>query len=131
MSAARIDSAGLVKVLDGRAEPDEVITAEDVQDAPKLARLFARTLSMVASLRRAWAPRRIDFEDVPVSTLAAEVSLAHGFNGRVRWWICGWQSSGTTAPILRESTATVSDANTLVLQSYVAGTVCIRVEEAG
>ncbi len=131
MSAARVDSAGVVKLLDGRATPEEVVSEADVREPAKLAKTMARILATVAAVRRAFAPSRIDFEDVPVSTAGAQVALGHGFNGRVRWWIVGWQSTGTTAPILRESAATVTDANTLYLQSYVAGTACIRVEEAG
>ena len=61
----------------------------------------------------------------------AEVALEHGLGGRVRWWICGWRSSGTSAPVLRESTSNVPNDTTLYLQSYVAGTACIRVEQAG
>lgn len=131
MSAAKVASDGAVTVLDGRGEPDEAVTADDAKDASKLARLLGRLLSDVAALRRAWAPRSIDFEDVTVSTAGAQVALAHNFGGRVRWWICGWQSSGTSAPVLRESSSVTTDENTLYLQSYVAGTACIRVEEAG
>lgn len=131
MSAAKVTSAGAVSRQDARAEPDENVTADDAADTAKLARMLTRLLATVARLQRAFAPRRIDFEDVAVSTAGAQVPLAHNFNGRVRWWICGWQSTGTSAPILRESSSTVTDANTLYLQSYVAGTACIRVEEAG
>lgn len=131
VSAAKIDAAGKVYLLDARADAEEAVTEADVQEPPKIARLLARLLSNVATLRRAWAPRRIDFEDVPVGTFGAQVSLGHGFNGRVRWWIVGWQSPGANAPILRESSTVVTDANTLYLQSYTAGTACIRVEEAG
>jgi hypothetical protein len=130
MSTAKVDSDGLVTVLDGRAEPEDVVTEEDVKDTAKLARILARLLSSVAILRRRFAPRRIDFEDVTVSTAGASVSLQHGFPGRVRWYVCGWQSAASTAPYLREDTDNSTD-QVLVLLSYVAGTVCVRVEEAG
>lgn len=129
MSAARIDSAGKVWNLDGRVEPDENITELDVQDPAKLSKLLGRVLASQATLRRNFVPRRLDFEDVAVGTLAAAVPLQHGLNGRVRWWIVDWTSSGTAAPVLRRGAAT--DSNTLVLESYVAGTATIRIEEAG
>lgn len=134
MSAAKVDSVGKVTNLDGRAETDEVVTEADVQDAKKLSRLLVRLLSTVATLRRQFAPRRIDFEDVPCFTLGTQIALQHNFNGRVRWWVVGWQSGGGSAYILRELAVAAPaspDANTLYLQSFTAGTACIRVEEAG
>ncbi len=130
MSAARIEADGRVKILDGKAEPDAVVTESDAKDPAKLARLLARLLKDIATVRRRFTAKRIDFEDVAVSTAGATVSLQHNLNGRVRWWLAGWQSSGTTAPILKES-ATATTAQTLVLMSYVAGTATIRVEGAG
>ncbi len=129
MSAARIDSSGAVAILDGMADPDEIITEDDVQDAKKLARYLARCLKQTAELQRRANPRRIDFEDVTVSTAGAVVSLEHGFGGRVRWWVVGWQSAAVTAPYLVESTTATTD-RTLVLRSYVAGAATIRVEAA-
>lgn len=129
MSAVRISSAAKVSTLDGRAQPDEVVTEADVQEPPKLARLLARLLKDTTALKRAFAPRRIDFEDVAVSTAGATVSLQHNFAGRVRWYLVGWSSTGTQAPILKEAAATT--ASTLVLASYVAGTATLRVESAG
>lgn len=130
MPATKINGTKITQ-LDARAGPDEVVTEDDAKQPAKLARMLGTLLTSMASLSRAWAPQRIDFEDVVVSTGGAQVTLAHGFNGRVRWWIVGWVSTGTTAPILRESSATATDANTLRLQSYVAGTACIRVEASG
>jgi hypothetical protein len=130
MSAARITADGHVTQLDARAGAREVLTEADVQDAAKLTRLLVRLLSDVAGLLRRANPSRIDFEDFPVSTAGAAVQLQHNMRGRVRWWIVGWQSSGTAAPVLKEDT-TATDANTLVLLSYVAGTATVRVEAAG
>lgn len=130
MSAAKVASDGTLYSLDGRAAPDEVMTSEDAKDPEKIARVLGRLLKENAELRRRWNPRRVDFEDVAVSTAGAVVSLQHGFAGRVRWWPVGWQSAASTAPYLREDTA-ASTADTLVLKSYVAGTVTVRVEEAG
>lgn len=129
MTAARIESDGRVVPLDGKAEPAEVVTEEDAKDPGKVSRLLARLLKENATLRRQYTPKQIDFVDVAVSTAGASVSLQHTFNTRVRWWLVGWRSAGTTAPILKEDT-TNTTATTLVLLSYVAGTACIRIEAA-
>lgn len=130
MSAAKVTSSGAVAVLDQRAEPDGVTTEADVKDPTKLARLLTATRATLALLRRRWAPRRIDFEDVTVGTSGLAVRLEHGFGGRVRWWVVGLVStSGTDAALKEDTTNTTKD--TLVLFSYVAATVVIRVEEAG
>ena len=126
MSAAKINGTTVTQ-LDGKAGPDEAVTENDVKDAAKLAKMLARVLATLAGLRRAWAPTTVDFEDVAVTTGGATVPFQHNFNGRVRWWVVGWQSAASTAPYLREDT-TLTTASTLVLKSYVAGTVTIRVE---
>ena len=127
--SARIDFAGRAYRLERPAEPDERVTEDDVKDAGKLARLLLRMLKDVGVLKRRFWPRRIDFEDQAVSTAGALVTLTHGFGGRVRWYLVDWESSGTSAPVLKRDSAT--DNNSLVLASYVAGTATIRVEEAG
>lgn len=128
MSSARIDSAGKVTTLDGKAEPDEVITEADVQDPAKLARRLGAMAKDLAMLRRAWAPRRLDFDEQTITAAGNTISLEHGFGGRVRWWVV----SSTTESLAGEN-ATLTTANTLVLNasSLVDGTCTIRVEEAG
>lgn len=130
MSAALIDSAGKVRVLDGKAGPDETVTEEHAKDPARVARILIRILATIAALKRAFSPKRIDYEDVAVLGSGALVQLQHGFGSRTRWWVIGWQSGGTAAPIFIESTA-LTTASTLVLQSYVAGTVTLRVESSG
>jgi hypothetical protein len=127
--AATVPASGVVRQLDRPASPDEVMSEVDAQNAVKLARVLLRILKDVATLKRRWWPDRIDFEDFPVSTAGATVTLNHGLGGRVRWWLVDWESSGTTAPILKRTSATTNDS--LVLASYVAGTATIRVEAAG
>ncbi len=130
MSAARIAADGTVTRLDGRADAEEIITDDDVKEPAKLTRLLSRILSNVAALKRVSAPRRLDFEDVVVSTAGASVPLQHNLNGRVRWSVVDWECATNVAPILRKD-ATNTTASTLVLLSYVAGTATIRVEAAG
>lgn len=101
-----------------------------MQEPAKLARLLCRILKDVAALRRRWAPRSVDFEDVVVGSTPTTHSFEHNFGGRVRWWVVGWTSLTSTAPILLES-GTAITSKTLVLLSYAAGTMTLRVEEAG
>ncbi len=130
VACAKVSSDGTITQLGGRAAPEEVLTEEDAKRPDKVARLLARLLADVAALRRRFSPRRIDYEDVPVLGTGAAVQFQHGFSGRVRWWVVGWQCASSVAPILKEDTdATTSD--TLVLNSYVEGTATIRVEEVG
>ena len=139
-AATRITGTGKVHSLDLRAEPDDIVHPDAAGDPQKLARLLTGVLASVNVLRKRFAPRRVDFED-QLCTTANTLRLAHGFGGRVRWWIIDWTSTGTPlvdsngdtvrvyAPMLVKTSA--SDANTLVLQSYISGTATIRIEEAG
>ncbi len=129
MSAAKVDSVGKVTRLDGKAEPDEVVTEANVQEPAKLARLLGRALSTIATLRRAWSPSRIDFEDCPVVVATGTtIHLEHGFGGRVRWWFID-MSSDSTAKV--NVAATTSNTLSLDITPAADGTVSIRVEQAG
>jgi hypothetical protein len=127
--SARIDSAGNVHQLDRPAEPDEILTEEDVQDAPKLARLLVRILKEVTTLRRRFWPRRTDFEDRTVSN-GTDLRLTHRFNSRVRWWVVDWVAE-TPGNAPQFETSADTDLNTLVLVVWNNGKVTIRVEAAG
>ncbi len=95
MSVARIESDSRVRQLDGKAEPDEVVTEEDAKEPSKVSRLLARLLKEVAALKRRHVTQRLDFEDVPVGGGGAVTQLAHHFGGRVRWSVVGWQTLAT------------------------------------
>lgn len=140
LGVAKVLLNGTVKKLDGSAEANQQVTAKDVQDPMNLAKLLTDMLADVARLKRRHYPRRMDFEDL-VCFANNDITMRHGFNGRVRWWVVEWASNGTPlvdsagntltikSPMLHKTTA--SDNNTLVLHSDVAGTATIRVEEAG
>lgn len=140
MPAAKISSSGVVRQLDGRKTSTQQLAPEHVQDPQRLARELNELRDKAAEQDRKHDPRRIDFEDL-VCTSANTLRLVHGFGGRVRWWVVDWTSTGTPlvdsvgdttnvySPMLVKTTAT--DANTLVLQSYVSGVATVRVEEAG
>lgn len=126
---ARI-SGSTVTQVDRPASPDAVVTEEDVKDPSKLARLVMSIAKDVAQLRRRFAPRRIDFEDVEVDNTGTTLyRFEHGFGGRVRWWPVDFEGAGATSAALARHSS--SDNDTLVLYSLEAGTATIRVEEAG
>lgn len=128
--SARIDSTGRAFQLDSRADVDEQITEADAENPARVARLLTRILKDVASLKRRWIPRRIDFEDIAVdNTGTTKYRFSHRFGARVRWWAVDWQSASSAGESLRRHSD--SDADTLVLVSHVSGTVSVRVEEAG
>lgn len=127
--SAVVPVRGNPRLLDRPAEPDERVTPEDVQDAPKLARLLMRILKELALLRRRWWPRKVDHEDRTVDgTGTTKYRFPHGFGGRVRWWPVDWSGAASVPGLMRHAD---SDANTLVLVSWIAGTVTVRIEEAG
>jgi hypothetical protein len=128
--AAIIRPNGQVRQLDRPPTLDEVITEADVQDPSKLARLLLRLVKDVTTMLRRFWPRRVEFEDWPVGTAGEIVTLIHGFEARVRWYVVDWRSAGTDAPVLIQDTDATTPTK-LVLASHVAGTATIRVEVAG
>lgn len=128
MSAIVSALTGKIRQLDGRAAPEDVLTAKDVSDPEKLARLLGKVISDVAALRRRFAPRRLDFQDLTLdATGTAKFRLEHRFGGAVRYWVVGW--NGAAAPNIRQHADTTNDV--LVITSTSAGTATVRVEEAG
>lgn len=127
--AARVSGAGRVYQLDRAAEPDEIITEEDVKDAGKLARLLVRVLRDLADIKRRFFPRRIDFEDRAVVS-GDVLRLPHGFGARVRYWVVDWRpTTPGDIPVFDRNAGT--NASTLMVNVGNSGTVTVRVESAG
>lgn len=127
--AARIAASGKVTQLDRPAEPDEMVTEEDVQDASKLARLLMRILKALALIQRRFFPRRLTFTNRTVAA-GDTLRLSHRFGVEVEYWVVKWRpASPTDSPVFDYSTD--SDADTLVLDVGNAGTVSIRIESGG
>ncbi len=126
--SAVVERSGVMRPLDRKAEPTERVTKEQVSDPDRLSRLIQGVMRDVSDLKRPWAPRTIDHQDVSVDNTGTTLyRLPHGFGGRVNWYVVDW--TGAAGPQLSKDTAT--DNNTLVLVSYVTGTASIRIEEAG
>ena len=127
--SAIVGSNGNVRQLDRQAEPDEQVTPEHVEDKERMARLLMRILRDLALLKRRFWPERMDFEDRAVDNTGTTLyRFSHGFGGRVRWWPVGWKDGALCANLVEDPS---TDDSTLVLVSYEAGTVTVRVEAAG
>ncbi len=128
MSAARIASDGKVTRLGSRAGAPDVTTEDDVKDPAMLAKLLGRMRADLADLKRRYEPRRLDFEDQPMlSGVGNTISLAHGFGGRVRFWLLDSTSQGGAWL----NAATTKDTLVLDVAGTSDGTCTVRVEEAG
>lgn len=127
--SAVIKTDGSIRQLDKAIQPPEQVTEEQVKDSHRLSRLLMSILRDVVSLKRRWSPPFIDFEDVVVDgTGTTKYRFPHRFGGRVRWHSVGWKSATAGARLVEHSD---TDGNTLVLVSYTAGTLTLRVQEAG
>jgi hypothetical protein len=135
MSSALVEENGRTRQLDKPAQAEQVTTAEDVQDPETLARLVQQLRTEVATLKRAFSPKRIDFDRVSVTggaVIPQAVSFQHGLNGRVRWWVIGWESSvADKLDIIERASNPASTATTLVLNVYATGRLSLRIEEVG
>lgn len=131
MSAAWIDEDGNVKQLDSKAVPPETLTASDVGDLERLARTINAVREELAEIKRRWSPRVTYFRDQAVTaTTTTVIRLEHGFGGRVNWEVAHWAPSVAGTEV-RLGQHAETDADTLCLASGAAGTVTVRVEEAG
>lgn len=124
---AVVDAQGKVRALSKKQQPREQVTEKQVTSPAYLARLAMRVLAEIADLRRRFAPRRVDFEDVLVDATGTTLNqFPHNFGGRVRWWVV--DAAGAVPALVRDAS---TDASTLRLTSTVACVVTIRIEEAG
>jgi hypothetical protein len=127
--SANIPKNGRPRQLDRAGDAEEQITPEQAQDFERLSRLLTGILKDIASLKRRFWPQRIDFEDIDIDNTGTTLyRFPHGLGGPVRWWPVDWAGAAAGPQLVRDAS---TDANTLVLVSYEAGTLTLRVEEAG
>lgn len=134
MSASVISTVdGSARQLDTGRQADEVVSAEEIADAPKLARLLTRMLGETARIQRRWQPSYIDFTDIVTTggdIAPSRFTLTHRFGGEVRFWIVDLTKPvGALSSLL--SRVETSDENNLVLDAFFAATITVRVEEVG
>lgn len=130
MSAVIPPTGNKIRQLDKAHQPDEQVTANQVQDPSTLARILMRIMADVAKLKRAFAPAYLDFEDhVFDGTGTTPNRFTHRLNGRVRWWVVDWTDLTGLGPRLIKHKS--SDLNTLALVSLNAGTGTVRISISG
>ncbi|MCW5838268.1 MAG: hypothetical protein KIS78_38100 [Labilithrix sp.] len=128
--SAVVRPTGTVQTRDRAREPDVNVTERDVADPAWMVRTLVRLMRDLADLRRRWLPRRLTFRDREVpGDGTTKIRLPHAIRGDVEYTVTRWQSGGAGPPHLEVHSDT--DAHTLVLVSYEAGTATIRIEEAG
>lgn len=128
MSHAVIDGDGRVRQLDRLSEPDEQVTPYEVGSPEKLARFLVRLLKEVRQFTGLWRPRVMDSQALDVDGTGTTIyRIEHGFRSRVNWWVIDY-TGGTVAALVRDVS---TDENALCFVSNEAGTVRVRVEEAG
>jgi hypothetical protein len=126
--SANVKKDGTSTTVDAKRKPIEQITESQVTDAKRLAQLLQDGFAAAAATAERFAPNRVDFEDRSVDASGTQThSFAHRLGKRVRWWAVDWTGTGG-GPELARHDSTTND--TLVLVSYRAGTVTLRVEEA-
>ena len=118
-----------MRQLDRRPQPDEQVTEETVRDVSRLARLLSDVLRRIARREREWRPREIVHRDVAVDAGGTAIyAMPHGFSGRVNWTTVDWTGATAGPALVRDSS---TDLDTLRVVSYQAGTVSVRIWEAG
>jgi len=128
-----IDVTGVITTTRRFVSLAQNVSEDEVKLPAKLAEILRSVLRRTSELEANQVKGGVEFE-VEVGTLGALTSLAHNLKGPVRFTIVYWTKvrAGsvypTTAPILIADET--SDANTLVLRSYVAGRAIVRVEPA-
>ncbi len=111
-------------------ESDQQITPEQLEDVPRMQRLWMRVLRDLSRLLSLWTPDVIEHEDVPFDgTGTTTYALNHNLGGRVRFWAVDWVSGSGGGPALARHSDTTD--NVLVLVSYIDGVGTIRIERAG
>ncbi len=126
--SANVPAQGAARQLDRTVEPEAQITTQEIANPERVVRLFARLLGDVAQLKRLWRARRLDYEGRTVlGDGTTRYRFEHLIGGSIRFWIVDWD--GDDPPNLRRHAS--SDSSTLVLTSTSAGTMTLRIEEAG
>lgn len=104
----------------------ESLTEEAAAEPRLVAKAVATVQNAIEEQKSNFRPA-IEFQDLVFSSGGATTAIAHNFGGRVRWWVVDWVGAMVGPSLVRHAD---SDANRLVLASYVAGTGSIRVEAA-
>ncbi len=131
--SANVEADSTIKQLDRKADPDENITEDAVKDSKQLARFLLRLFRDVASLKRRWSPRRLDFRGA-ISTGSlispARLTFQHNFGGPVVYWLVRLTNpTGADNTLIVEVEGT--DENKLVVDVYFPATFTLRIEESG
>ncbi len=123
--SARIDAAGRIERLDGKAEPTKSVEESDVKDAGILVRLLRGILADIAALKRRAVPQRITFPSRSyLGDGVTKYRLQHDFGCIPDLLVVRWNGVIAANFIAHADT----DERTLVVVSLSEGTGVIRLE---
>lgn len=111
----------------GRTVQLEQVTARDVQDPEKLARILNSIQAEVARNAEDLPGEWVEFEDVSF-VATTDVRLTHNLGGRVRYSVVGVHDAPSFALALHDVDG--SDDDTLVLQALETLTASVRIWRA-
>lgn len=97
---------------------------QDIAQPSRLAEAFRDVQDRLAALEGKSGPEAAEYALV-AGTAGARLTVYHGFGSPVRWWVTDVSSAVAGPSLVRDDT---SDANTLVLRSYVSCSIVLRIE---
>lgn len=123
------DVFGNLKRVRPFASRGATVSDSDVTEPGKLAELLRQIQKRISTTEAITPPEALELEyDV---TSGLDFNVAHNFGGPVRWYVVDWYATpgaGASGPSF--SRLTTSTTKLLVLHSYCAGRVVIRVESS-
>lgn len=127
-----VDRDGLLAKARRYSNAVSSIYDESLKDTQKLGEILRGIVNRLTSVEARTPPEAVEIEKV-VSAGGAVTEFTHNFKCPVRWYVVDWAKSSaatpTTAPILVRNQDT-STEDVLVLSSYTAGKVVLRIEPA-
>lgn len=112
----------------GRSGISKPTSIADVTDPAKLTEMLRQLSLRVQELEAKSGQEAVEFERNVTGTTAAGVNhtFEHNLGCPVRWYVVHWSGSAVVHPALVYQTS--STANSLVLTSYSAGRLVLRIE---
>lgn len=104
------------------------VSSEEVKDPQKLSEVIRLLSVRVQELEAKQVPDAVEIvKDITgTAGVPVVVSFTHNFGSQVRWYPVYWSSAITVAPALVYNTTSTPDM--LVLTSYSAGRIILRIE---
>lgn len=100
------------------------ISRDEAADPSRLSEALRDIYDRLGVLEARAAPEATEYV-LDVGTAGAITRLYHGFGSSVRWTVCHWSGPNASWALVQDD---LSDPDYLVLRSYQAGRVVLRIE---